>query len=85
MRGFGAVFPPLRKQFFAYLRQLGILVSLRTQGIVRTLILVFLPIAYAKTVFSTLYVGKWYSGALRTYDGSAYCVRFARERCVNLK
>ena len=46
------------RKFLAYLRQLGILVSLRTQGIVRTLILVFLPLAYAKTVFSTFCVGK---------------------------
>ena len=46
------------RKFLAYLRQLGNLVSLRTQGIVCTLILVFLRLAYAKTVFSTFCVGK---------------------------
>ena len=39
------------RKFFAYVRQFGIHVSLRTQTICRAQILAFLPPAYAKSVF----------------------------------
>ena len=51
----------------AYQRKFGILVSLRTQTISRTLVLVFLARAYAKSVFLTFCLRKVAFSGFFTY------------------
>ena len=76
----GAVLLSLRTQvIIAYLRKCGILVSMRTRTILRTLVLVFVARAYAKTVYPTFCVRKL------AFSGFAYVRRENRSPRTSLK
>ena len=55
------------RKLFAYLRKFGIIVSMRTQTILRTLVLVFLGRAYANRYYRLFAYAKWHSQALLAY------------------
>ena len=74
------VFLSLRMQVICPpVRLIDILVSLRTQTVLRMLVLVFLALAYAKSVFSTFCLRK----VACLYFAYAYAAKIGRERRRN--